>query len=88
MDRDFMSECFNKLHEDIEAEVSGNIPEYAELAERQCRQSESLCRMLGRQNSKEWDAVAEYVDIIRELDSLLFREIYLLGAADRERMLR
>ena len=88
MDRAFMSECFNKLHEDIEAEVSGNIPEYAELAERQCRQSESLCRMLGGQNSKEWDAVAAYVDIIRELDSLLFREIYLLGAADRERMLR
>ena len=44
--------------------------------------------MLGGQNSKEWDAVAEYMNTIRELDSLLFQEIYLLGAADRERMLR
>ena len=88
MDRDFMNECLNKLHEDVETEVSGNIPEYAKLAERQCRQSEALCRMLGGQNSREWNAVAEYVDTIRELDSLLFREIYLLGAADRERMLR
>ncbi len=88
MDREFMKTFLNNYYSDFQTEVAKGSKEYQEKRN-QRYEIEKKFELLLQENSKELVEVFEdYLDACADELEVLLEQMYLLGAADREKMLR
>ena len=88
MDRDFMRLFYERYYENPASEAIRGSEKYHNLqGKRQEIESvlEEKLRVLGNDIMQLFD---EYMDALVEEQEMLLKEMYLLGAEDREKMLR
>lgn len=88
MDREFMRRYYDKVYDDPVGEAVGTDPAYEKLHTELLETGKALLQLSGDSTSELWDLHEQYVMLLHQMDQIAWREIYLMGAADRERMLR
>ena len=87
MDREFMKSFLNNYYADFQREAVKESEEYKE--KRNKRYEIERAFELGLQEYKELSELFEaYLDACADELEVLLEQMYLLGAADREKMLR
>lgn len=88
MDREFMKSFLNNYYADYQSEVVIDSEEYEERRTRR-HEIEKKFVLLLQENSKELVELFEaYLDSCSDELEILLQEMYLMGAQDREKMLR
>lgn len=87
MDREVMTLYYDRVHEDVVGDAVADSEEYRNAHREFVRQEEEFQKKYGNQP----DMLKDYSAIMDKLmmeESVIFREMYLLGASDQERMLK
>lgn len=88
MEREFMKSFLNNYYADYQSEAVKDSVEYQEKRKLRYKTEKKFVLML-QENSKELVEVFEdYLDACADELEVLLEEIYLMGAQDREKMLR
>ena len=88
MDRAFMKSFLNNYYADYQSEAVKDSEEYRKRQTKRY-EIEKKFELLLQENSKELVELFEvYLDSCADEFEILLQEMYLMGAADRERMLR
>ena len=88
MEREFMKSFLNNYYADYQSEAVKDSVEYQEKRKLRYETEKKFVLML-QENSKELVEVFEdYLDVCADELEVLLEEIYLMGAQDREKMLR
>ena len=88
MEREFMKSFLNNYYADYQSEAVKDSVEYQEKRKLRYETEKKFVLML-QENSKELVEVFEdYLDACADELEILLEEIYLMGAQDREKMLR
>ena len=88
MEREFMKSFLNNYYADYQSEAVKDSVEYQEKRKLRYETEKKFVLML-QENSKELVEVFEnYLDACADELEVLLEQMYLLGAADREKMLR
>ena len=88
MDRAFMKSFLNNYYADYQSEAVKDSEEYRKRQTKRY-EMEKKFELLLQENSKELVEVFEdYLDACADELEVLLEQMYLLGAADREKMLR
>ncbi|MCD7744947.1 MAG: hypothetical protein LUI13_06675 [Lachnospiraceae bacterium] len=88
MDRQFMLEYFDKMYEEPTTAAVKGDPEYEMLQKKMDQMVDEFEEMLGGEQSKESRILEEILTLADELSFRAVTGAYLMGARDRERMLR
>ncbi|MCC8138272.1 MAG: hypothetical protein LIO76_09490 [Clostridiales bacterium] len=88
MDRQFMAEYFDKVYDEPVSAAVKDDEEYCKLNEVFFQKEQEFEKMLGGPNSKEYVFFDELMTKSDELWERVMKGAYLMGARDRERMLR
>lgn len=88
MDREFMAGYFERVYDgSVYKAVSGNA-EYNQLRTELMEVEDRLLTMAGGQETSLWELHEQSTQLLLQMNRLTIKEVYLMGAADRERMLR
>ncbi|MCD8340663.1 MAG: hypothetical protein LUC87_00720 [Clostridiales bacterium] len=88
MDREFMSHYYDVTYEDIELDATEGDEEYRNRYNEYLVLKEQLTARCGGQDSDLWSLCEKLIDQQNLLMLRLCKLVYLLGAEDREKMLR
>lgn len=88
MNRAFMKQFYETSYPDPVVAVAPRIPNYAQLTKEQLKKSTALCEACGGMTSPLWQMVEQYAAVIDATTLEIIQEAYLLGAEDREKMLK
>ena len=88
MDREFMKSFLNNYYADYQSEVVKDAVEYQKRRKRRYEIEKKFALLL-QESSKELVVVFDdYLDTYADELEILLEEMYLMGANDRERMLK
>ena len=88
MDREFMKSFLNNYYADYQSEVVKDSVEYQKRRKRRYEIEKKFALLL-QESSKELVVVFDdYLDTYADELEILLEEMYLMGANDRERMLK
>lgn len=87
MDREVMTLYYDRVHEDVVGDAVADSEDYRKAHREFVQQEENFQEKYKAQPEviKDYFAI---MDKIMAEESVIFREMYLLGASDRERMLK
>lgn len=88
MDREFMSHYYDVTYEDVELDATEGDAEYRDRYNEYLVIKEQLTAHCGGQDSELWSLCEKLIDQQNLLMLRLCKLVYLLGAEDREKMLR
>lgn len=88
MDRLFMEQYFDKMYDDVIAEIVEDDAEYAELQASAEEAIKKLADLVAETNPSLWKHCEDAMDGIYSVQFRLMKLAYLQGAEDREKMLR
>ena len=87
LDREFMKSFLNNYYADFQSEAVKESEEYKEKRNKRYEMERAF--ELGLQEYKELSELFEaYLDACADESEILLEEMYLMGAQDRERMLK
>ena len=88
MDREFMSDYYEMRYESLMTGAEQfEDPEY-QLASTHLREAEDeLAKLIGGVGTDEWCIYERCIDAHHEIEGLYYKQLYLAGAEDREKML-
>ena len=89
MDREFMSDYYEMRYESLMTGAEQfEDPEYR-LASTHLREAEDeLAKLIGGVGTDGWCIYERCIDAHHEIEGLYYKQLYLAGAEDREKMLR
>lgn len=85
MDREFMKSFYRNYYEDVYSEA---IKEFTEYQEKQIVKYDLQAKIEEELSEKGLKLFEQFLDALADEQEILLQEMYLLGAQDRERMLR
>ena len=85
MDREFMKSFYRNYYEDVYSEA---IKEFTEYQEKQIVKYDLQAKIEEEHSEKGLKLFEQFLDALADEQEILLQEMYLLGAQDRERMLR
>lgn len=88
MDREFMRTFYREFREHTYDEAVKDSDEYKEKAEIRFVLENEVIEILGGISTAEYKKFDEYLSAFYEEYDVMLEEVYLLGASDRERMLK
>ncbi len=88
MNRRFMCEYYDRMYDSPVSAATASDPDYASAREEHLRMEETFAGMLGGRDSEGWKFYEEMMLKLHEMYTLSDRDLYLMGAEDREKMLR
>ncbi|MGN0294697.1 MAG: protein BART-1 [Lachnospiraceae bacterium] len=87
MDREFMEQYYDLYEDPIGTAVEGNEA-YEQLSDVQHEMEEEFAKCIGGVGSENWKRYEKMMMVYFSKISVVSKCSYLMGAADRERMLR
>lgn len=88
MDKSFMREFYRIFYADSFPNTVKELEAYLVKRENRYKSETELLEILGGIDSEAHKRFNEYLDACAEEVEILLEEIYLLGASDREKMLK
>lgn len=88
MDRDFMRSFYEKYYADPQKTAVKDSEEYTKQRDLRYDVEERFVKLLSKSDDDLEQLFEEYLDACADEIEILLREIYLLGASDREKMLK
>ena len=88
MDKEFMRSFYRKYYVHPYDKVVSRSKRYRRLQKRRYQLEDELAEMMGGINTPLYKKFDEYVGVYADEMDVMHEETYLLGAADREKMLR
>lgn len=88
MDRTFMTEYYEEKYTEECFDRFRELPEYVEADKKHRIMEDKLKESIGGEKTPAWMQYEECMMAYLDLVDILRRECYLLGAEDREKMLR
>lgn len=88
MDKEFMREFYRTFYNHAYDVAVRDSEEYKRVRDIRYRIEDELTEMLGGICTEKYKKFDEYVSAYADENNVMLEEVYLLGAADRERMLR
>lgn len=88
MDKSFMREFYRIFYADSISNTVKELEAYLVKRENRYKRETELLEILGGIDSEVHKRFNEYLDACAEEVEILLEEIYLLGARDREKMLK
>lgn len=88
MDRAFMLEYYRSQYEDPTLTAAENNPQYEELSERLQELQREFYKRTSGPEGELWRMHEEIEKILMDMNGITLQGAYLMGAADRERMLK
>ena len=88
MDREFMRAFYREFREHAYDEAVKDSDEYKEMRDVRHKVEDELTEMLGGTHTSEYKKFDDFISAYADEYDVMLEEVYLLGAADRERMLR
>lgn len=88
MDREFMSEFYQKFYTHPSVEATKDSEEYREKYDIRSKLEDEVTNLLGGIGTAEYKIFDNFLSALYDEYEVLLEGMYLLGAADRERMLR
>lgn len=88
MDRAFMAEFFTQQYEDPIYEAVQGDEEYARLHSKFKESEQALFNFVGGFDAPAWKLYEQLASDFYEAEHAMVKDVYLMGAEDREKMLR
>lgn len=88
MDRDFMKSFYEKYYADPQKTAVKDSEEYIKQRELRYDVEERFVKLLSKSDDDLEQLFEEYLDACADEIEILLGEMYLLGASDREKMLK
>lgn len=88
MDVEFMEQFYSKMYEEPEKEAVRENREYASVRQRREQVEDRFWKMTETMPREVQDAFSDFMVALNEEQQVLLKAMYMLGAKDRERMLR
>ena len=88
MDREFMRQFYRDFRELAYDEAVKDSDEYKRMRDVRHKVEDELTEMLGGTHTMEYKKFDDFISAYADEYDVMLEEVYLLGAADRERMLK
>lgn len=88
MDREFMSEFYQKFYTYPSVEAIKDSEEYREKYDVRSKLEDEVTKLLGGIGTADYKIFDNFLSAMYDEYEVLLEGMYLLGAADRERMLK
>lgn len=88
MDVEFMEQFYSKMYEEPEKEAVRENREYASVRHRREQVEDRFWKMTETMPREVQNAFSDFMVALNEEQQVLLKAMYMLGAKDRERMLR
>lgn len=88
MDWQFMNQFYSKMYEEPEKEAVNKNEEYAAARYRREQAEEKLLKLMEKESRELQNGFADLMLAMNEQQRILEKAMYMMGAKDRERMLR
>ena len=88
MDRDFMRSFCKNYYSDFESTAVVGCDDYLEKRSQRYKEEKELVLRLQEDGKEIIELFEKYLDACADEKEVLMEEVYLLGAEDREKMLR
>ena len=88
MDRAFMKSFLNNYYADYQSEAVKDSEEYRKRQTKRYEMEKKFELLLQENSKKLVEVFEDYLDVYADELEILLEEIYLMGAQDREKMLR
>ena len=88
MDREFMKSFLNNYYADYQSEAVKDSEEYHKRRKKRYEIEKKFVLMLQEYSKESVELFEHYLDAYADEQEILLQEMYLMGAQDREKMLR
>ena len=88
MDREFMKTFLSNYYVDYQSEAVKDSEEYRKRQTKRYEMEKKFELLLQENSKKLVEVFEDYLDVYADELEILLEEIYLMGAQDREKMLR
>ena len=88
MDREFIKSFLNNYYADYQSEAVKDSEEYRKRQAKRYEMEKKFELLLQENSKKLVEVFEDYLDACADELEILLEEIYLMGAQDREKMLR
>ena len=88
MDREFMRAFYREFREHAYDEAVKDSDEYKRMGDVRYKVEDELTEMLSGIHTPEYKKFDDFMSAYADEYDVMLEEVYLLGAADRERMLK
>lgn len=88
MDRTFMMHYYEMEYEEQSVDIFRKLEEYAEASNRHRALEKKLRELVGGGDNPAWKMYEECMMAYIDLVDIMRKESYLMGAQDREKMMR
>lgn len=87
MNKEFMSEFYDRFYEDCIFETVGESPKMEEMRKRRTEAESHLKSIIGEVGTPAWRAYEAAMKVHYEYLDFVVKSMYLKGAEDRDKML-
>ena len=88
MNKDFMKDFYNNFYEDPNYIATESDEEYIREKHKHTEMVSELAKILGGFDSGAWKKYEECMNQANKAQTIMALDMYLMGAADREKMLQ